>query len=515
MMICLTRTAVTATLVLISFTGLATLPIVASQEMPRPFHIQVIDSVTQRGVPLVQIRTVNHIRLVTDSWGNIAFDEPGLMNQRVFFFVSSDGYEYPKDRFGFRGVALNIRPGGKAIIKVDRTNVAERLYRVTGAGIYRDTKLLSLQPPIKQGLVNANVLGSDSVINATYKNKLYWFWGDTNRPGYPLGNFHVPGAVSQLPGIAKTGPDNGIDLVYFVDEKTGFAKETAKMPGKGPTWVFGLTVLKESGKERLLATYNKVKPPMEIYERGVIQFRDSKQRFDKLTSFPHDVKLFASGHPVTHVDEGEEYLYFPTPYPLVRVPATYKDYQNPSSYQAYTCLKEGARADQFEVEHDPTGKAIFKWRFDVIPWSEKLQKRLLQEGKIKNSDAIIETRDVDTQRPISIHGSSIYFNEFRNRWIMIGLEQFGTSPLGEIWYLESKDFHGPWNRAKKIVSHNKYSFYNPKQHPMFAHDNYIYFEGTYTTMFSAESTPTPRYNYNQIMYRLDLTHSKLEQVQSD
>jgi hypothetical protein len=32
----------------------------------------------------------------------------------------------------------------------------------------------------------------------------------------------------------------------------------------------------------------------------------------------------------------------------------------------------------------------------------------------------------------------------------------------------------------------------------------IYFEGTYANTFSGNSTPTPLYDYNQIMYRLDL-----------
>ena len=43
------------------------------------------------------------MRYVTDSNGIIAFDEPGMMGQEVFFHVASHGYEYPKDFFGNRG----------------------------------------------------------------------------------------------------------------------------------------------------------------------------------------------------------------------------------------------------------------------------------------------------------------------------------------------------------------------------------------------------------------------------
>ena len=39
----------------------------------------------------------------------------------------------------------------------------------------------------------------------------------------------------------------------------------------------------------------------------------------------------------------------------------------------------------------------------------------------------------------------------------------------------------------------QYSFYNPKQHPMFDKDGgrIIFFEGTYTTTFSGNHDPTP------------------------
>lgn len=59
--------------------------------------------------------------------------------------------------------------------------------------------------------------------------------------------------------------------------------------------------------------------------------------------------------------------------------------------------------------------------------------------------------------------------------------------------------------AKHIVTHTEYSFYNPAQHEYFSKDGgrIIYFEATYTNTFT-QSMPTPRYNYNQMMYKLDL-----------
>ncbi len=110
------------------------------------------------------------------------------------------------------------------------------------------------------------------------------------------------------------------------------------------------------------------------------------------------------------------------------------------------------------------------------------------------------------------HGGSVYWNDYRGRWVMIAVESFGSpSFLGEVWYAEADTPLGPWVYARKIVTHDKYSFYNPKQHPMFDQQGgrIIYFEGTYTTTFSGNTDPTPRYDYNQVMYRLDLSDRRL------
>lgn len=44
-------------------------------------------------------------------------------------------------------------------------------------------------------------------------------------------------------------------------------------------------------------------------------------------------------------------------------------------------------------------------------------------------------------------------------------------------------------------------------HPEFfqADSPVIHFEGTYTTMFSGNKQPTPRWEYNQVLYQLDLS----------
>ncbi|MFM7150076.1 MAG: hypothetical protein ACKO23_09565, partial [Gemmataceae bacterium] len=271
--------------------------LLAASASPTPFSIQVIDESTGRGVPLVELKTVNGIRLWTDSAGIVAFDEPGLLGRTIYFHISSPGYEYPSDGFGYRGKSLENRPGEKAILKLRRINLAERLYRVTGTGIYRDSVMAGGKPPIRDPLINGQVLGQDSVLTALYRGKIHWVWGDTNLPRYPLGNFHVSGATSLLPGKGGLDLDQGVDLTYFLD-KQGNSRPMALMPGEGPTWITNMAVLPDSpGKERLAAFYVKVKPPLDIHARGVAVFNDDKGTFERLADYPLSAPAWPNGHP--------------------------------------------------------------------------------------------------------------------------------------------------------------------------------------------------------------------------
>jgi hypothetical protein len=75
-----------------------------------------------------------------------------------------------------------------------------------------------------------------------------------------------------------------------------------------------------------------------------------------------------------------------------------------------------------------------------------------------------------------------------------------------VWYAEADAPTGPWGRAVKILSHQNYTFYNPRLHPEWtpADSPLLLFEGTFSQMFAERPPPTPRYDYNQVLYRLDL-----------
>ena len=465
------------------------------------FQIKVVDDQTGRGVPLVELETVNHLRFYTDSAGVVAFLEPGLMNREVFFHVRSHGYEFARDGFGYAGKALAVKPGGRAELKIKRLNIAERLYRVTGEGIYRDTVLLGGRAPLGEPLLNAQVAGQDSVMAAAYRGKIYWFWGDTMRPKYPLGHYGTAGATSEPPGRGGLDPSVGVDLKYFTGED-GFSRPMVKLADEGLVWIHGLLTLADTtGRERLVAHFMRMKGLDEMLEHGLLVFNDETQMFVKLAAFDLKEKWRGpASHPLRFKDAVGDYFYSPAPFATVRVKADWQSLTNPASYESLT-LTAGV-----------DGASKWEWRTDRAPLGQKEEREWIRAGKLRAGDARYQITDADTGQPVELHTASICWNEFRQRWVMIAGQIGGRSHLGEIWFAEAESPTGPWRRARKIVTHDQYTFYNPAQHPFFdqAGGRFIYFEGTYTEEFSGNPVATPRYNYNQIMYRLDLADPRLQ-----
>jgi hypothetical protein len=435
-----------------------------------PCRVEVVDRENGWPVPLVELRTTSDIVLVTDNAGLIAVDQPDLLNREIWFDVSGHGYGVRPDGFGSRGVRVTPRSGETVQIEVDRTVIAKRLGRLTGGGIFAESQKLGERRDWQE----SGVFGCDTVQVANHRGRRFWLWGDTDLPSYRLGVFDSTSATTALRPIKKFEPPLALQYDYFRNEK-GVPRGVADFPGEGPTWIGGYVSLPDrDGQARLVATYSKIRPPLEAYEAGLCVWNDDAEKFELLRKVwtKNDAKserpLIPNGHPALWRDEnGQEWLLLGNPLPNFRCPATFEAWQ------------------------------------DAATW-EKLEPQ-----------ETLPTVDGGEVKP---HTGSIAWNEYRGRWVTVFMESFGKpSAFGELWYAEADAPTGPWGPAVKVLSHDNYTFYNPRLHAELtdAKSPVLLFEGTYTTTFADRPQPTPRYDYNQILYRLDLDDPRLAKARGD
>lgn len=425
-----------------------------------PCRIRIIDAENEWPVPLVELRTTHNVRFVSDNAGVVAFDLPELMDTETWLHVEGHGYAVPKDGFGYGGVRVTPRSGATLTVKVHRQLPAKRLGRITGGGIFGESQKLGDHLDWRE----QRILGCDSVQNAQHNGKLYWGWGDTVLPGYPLGRFHMIGATTPFRPITEFKPPIRLRYDYFTD-KEGVPRNVATMPGDGPTWLSGYIGLPDrEGESRLVASYSKIKPPLTEYKRGLCVWNEVTERFDELkivwtrsSSSPEPPRM-PSGHATFQTaDSGTKWVLFGDPFPSLKCPATFEGWSNPAQWVVLT----------------PQAS---------VP--------------VKGSDKVV--------RP---HRGAIAWSGFRKKWVTIFTQLNGeASRLGELWYAEADSPKGPWQSAVRVVTHNKYTFYNPALHPEFTDEksSILLFEATYTHTFSATTYATPRHDYNQVLYRLDL-----------
>jgi hypothetical protein len=436
-----------------------------------PCRIEVVEKNSGWPVPLVELRTTHNVRLVTDNAGVIAFDLPELMGRETWFEIHGHGYEVPKDGFGMRGVRVTPERGKTVRIEVTRTNIARRLGRITGAGIFAESQKLGEELDWKE----SGVLGCDSVQNAVHQGKLFWLWGDTTMARYPMGVFDGTSATTSLQPLKKFEPPIRMPFEYFTDDK-GAPRGVAKMPGEGPTWVTAYISLPDKdGQPHLVGSYMKIKQPMEIYQWGLCVWNDATSNFESLRVVWEKSKsspvppAIPNGHPIRWKDAArQDFILFGNPMPTLGCRAMFESWQDSS-----------------------------KWL------------------KYKPVEYLLSAAD---RKPIKLHSGHVAFNPWRKRWIVIFMESFGKpSGFGELWYAEARTPSGPWGKAVKILSHENYTFYNPRIHPEFtALDSPILiFEGTYTQQFADRAQPTARYDYNQMLYRLDLDDPALKPAQME
>jgi hypothetical protein len=459
---------------LFTFASLAAALPLRAEETPaaRPLcRIAVVEKSTGWPVPLVELQTTHNVRFITDNAGVVAFDLPELMGRETWFDVAGHGYEVSKDGFGYRGVRLTPEPGRTLKIEVNRTIIAKRLGRITGAGLFGESQQLGSE----LNWAESGVLGCDSTQTAVHRGKLFWLWGDTTLARYPLGVFDCSSATSAIQPLEKFEPPMRLKFDLFRDNK-GLPRGVGHMAGDGPTWLTAYVSLPDkTGTPHLVASYAKIKPPLEAYEWGLCMWNEATSNFDKLRVVWSKSGKFSKrppmpdGHPMFWKDDaGKEWVLFGNPLPTLRCPATFEAWQ------------------------------------DASRWEE-----------LKPQRSVVSAAD---GKRVKLHSGSMAWNPWRKRWVTVFMEDFGKpSAFGELWYAEAKTPTGPCGKAVKILSHDNYTFYNPRIHPEFTATNspILIFEGTYTQTFADRPFPTPRYEYNQMLYRLDLDDPALKPAQSE
>jgi hypothetical protein len=495
----------------------------ASAGHPPYFRITVVDQETGRGVPAVKLQMLNRGQYWTDNNGVIAFNEPDLMNQPVWFTVETHGYVSDANGFlGFKGIVLDIKPGGSAVVSIRRINVAQRLYRMTGSGMYRESLLLGYKvPPIPEpGKVP--VMGQDGGDMVLFKGRYHWLWGDTGITRFPLGIFQSVSAVSDLPENGGLDPDQGVVLRYLRKENGEIRPIINLTLESGqPYWYTRMRVVKDQeGHEHLLTDYARVNSKWEATERGLLEYSEQTGFFELVTRYPDHPIFIAEGGGTTvprHTVNGKDYFHHSGPYPVIRYPADYESQRDISTREAFTCLKEGLRYDgsALQLDRAQNGHLRWGWRKNTSPVTHKQMDELVKAGFMQNEERWYSLYDIDSGKSIVPHEGSVYWNPFRKRWINILVQSFGETLIGEVWYLEADTPQGPWVYAKKIITHNwpgqTCSFYIGAQLPEFDRNGgrTIYLKGSFSSAFGDDKKDAPRHDYNIMVYKLELDDPRL------
>jgi hypothetical protein len=433
----------------------------------------------------------------------VAYCNPDFVGQAVAFTVTSDGYALASGTH----VTLTAKAGGEQTLAMVREYPGERLYRVTGQGIYRDSVLLGLKTPLANPNINGLVMGQDTPSTFVYGGTLYWLWQDTERAAYPLGNFDVSGATSALPGDGGLSPDLGSNTTYFVDSN-GFSRgmvDTKADPMTASGSVAGIwlsqivSVVDPQGQPQIFGSYYaNTKVPWN----ALAQLSPSASIFDYVADYPDGATIPGGRSTLVKDASGTVYAYWSNP---VRFPATVADATDLADYEVFSAFAAG---DPTTLATNADGTLAYAWTKGAKP----VTPAALMAAHVDADQGLDgHVTDITSGSGVQVANETAMWNEYRKRFSKIIQEQYGTSFLGESWYSEGDTPLGPWVYARKVVTHNDgYTFYNPDIIPYFseAGGRIIFFDATYTATYT-NLTPTPRYDYNEMMYRLDLDDPRL------
>jgi hypothetical protein len=454
----------------------------------------------------------NRARFISDNQGIISILAPDLNGRKVRFLFQGHGYSIDKtDFWGQKSVTCLIKPGKTFKLKIKRKQLAQRLYRITGAGRYNNSILAGLTQRIPtRNLLPGKVIGQDSLIAIPWNNELWCFYGDT----IGLNSYNFSASCATLPLKSnRYDPEKFLPLKYKVDEY-GFARPMIKTGKKGFTWIEYVLPVKidsiKSQSEALLAKYVQHETLNKVAESGFAIMTRSSKNFKIIKKLnankhhrcihPYPVKTASQSFfllsPKRMVSPGlkniinqQKHFYFS--------PAT------ENSSQEFSVLKK----KKYRLNRNKEQKLVYKWQQGAWHFDSKGKKQLFAP-KIMPAEALFSPIDLDSGKRIIKFTGSIVYNQYLKTWIAINQ---GLEP-GQITFSTSDTPTGPWTFARTITEFSNYNLYNPIIHPWFEIDQgrSILFEGTYTWFFSSSEKKTPWADYNQMMFKLDLTQPELQ-----
>ena len=220
--------------------------------------------------------------------------------------------------------------------------------------------------PIREPLLNGQVFGQDSVVNAVYQGKIYWFWGDTNRPDYPLGNFHVPGAISELPGQRRARARGRRQLELLRRRPAASPGPRPRCPAKARpgSRAWSSSRIGDGASGCSPSTPRSARCSRST-SAGSREFNPQTQRFEKVAQFPAAAAYrgeYPDGHPFLYQDHGVEYVYYANPYPLIRVPADPEQLKTDRVLRGVYVPEARHRLAQQQFDRGPDGVLRYGWK---------------------------------------------------------------------------------------------------------------------------------------------------------
>src|SRR5262249_61447520 len=116
-----------------------------------------------------------------------------------------------------------------------------------------------------------------------------------------------------------------------------------------------------------------------VEEWGLVEFDDDRKQFQKVVQFDMAAPLYPNGHPFLRTVDGVDYVYFASPFPLVRVRATPEALRRQADYEAFTCVEEGSKPDEGKVER-AGGRPGCGWETDTGPRGPAEQREVDKTG---------------------------------------------------------------------------------------------------------------------------------------